>query len=308
MTNILVIGGSYFAGRVFVEEYLKQNGGPITVFNRGRIPLGMKDVIELRGDRDQAGDLSILGETSWDCVIDFCAYQKEQVPSLLDALSGKIKHYILISTTSVYENASDEEIEEDGRLIKFDSASDKYDDYRLGKLECEFEARETAAKYNIPYTIIRPSIIYGYYNYAPRETAIFESLADKKPIILAKDCHARFSVIWVVDMAKLLLQTIGNSQMFGQAFNLASGERISHRSLVETLGKIIGRTVATRELGKDEIISGNIPMPFPLEDNLIYSNKKINQALPGFEYTLIDQGLRESLKYFVMVRRSKGQS
>ena len=39
MKNVLIIGGSYFVGRVFVEELLKEQGYSIYVLNRGRIPI-----------------------------------------------------------------------------------------------------------------------------------------------------------------------------------------------------------------------------------------------------------------------------
>ena len=40
--NILIIGGSYFIGRVFVEELLKLQKFSIYVLNRGKMPLRKK--------------------------------------------------------------------------------------------------------------------------------------------------------------------------------------------------------------------------------------------------------------------------
>jgi hypothetical protein len=37
--NILIIGGSYFTGRVFVEELWKDKEYSIYVLNRGTIPI-----------------------------------------------------------------------------------------------------------------------------------------------------------------------------------------------------------------------------------------------------------------------------
>jgi nucleoside-diphosphate-sugar epimerase len=39
MKNLLVIGGSYFVGRVFIEELLNNTEYNLYVMNRGRIPL-----------------------------------------------------------------------------------------------------------------------------------------------------------------------------------------------------------------------------------------------------------------------------
>ena len=43
--NILVLGGSYFLGKHFVEMAHKEH--TLTVFNRGSHPLDMEDVTEL---------------------------------------------------------------------------------------------------------------------------------------------------------------------------------------------------------------------------------------------------------------------
>jgi 3-oxoacyl-[acyl-carrier-protein] synthase-3 len=49
--RILVIGGSYFLGRVFVEEMIKQDDIALSVLNRGKLPLNKKGVEEIVCDR-----------------------------------------------------------------------------------------------------------------------------------------------------------------------------------------------------------------------------------------------------------------
>ena len=54
MKNVLVIGGSYFVGRVFVEELSRIPDYAIYVMNRGNVPINIEGVIEIICDRHDA--------------------------------------------------------------------------------------------------------------------------------------------------------------------------------------------------------------------------------------------------------------
>ena len=82
--NILVLGGSYFLGKHFVEMAHKEH--TLTVFNRGSHPLDMEDVTELVGDRRVPAALSGLDGLSFDAVVDFCAYEKGDIRTLFENL------------------------------------------------------------------------------------------------------------------------------------------------------------------------------------------------------------------------------
>lgn len=104
MKKLLIIGGSYFLGRVFIESLAQNNDYRIYVVNRGNRPLNMEGVVEVKCDRnDIAGLETLLPKESWHGVIDFCAYAPQDISNLFSVLPAKnIKHYIFISTTSVY--------------------------------------------------------------------------------------------------------------------------------------------------------------------------------------------------------------
>ena len=75
MKNILVLGGSYFVGRVFVEELLKTDSYKVYVLNRGTIPMRREEVTEIVCDRhDRDGMKRLLPDVDWCAIVDFCAY------------------------------------------------------------------------------------------------------------------------------------------------------------------------------------------------------------------------------------------
>jgi 2'-hydroxyisoflavone reductase len=102
--KVLILGGTQFLGRHFVEIGLNQ-GYRLTLFNRGQTNNSLyADVEKLVGDRVK-GDLSALKGRKWDVVIDTAGYFSN-LPHLVRAtaelLKDSVNTYVFISTISVY--------------------------------------------------------------------------------------------------------------------------------------------------------------------------------------------------------------
>lgn len=99
--KILILGGTGFIGPHQVR-YALSRGHQVTVFNRGRRPQDWPgQVEELTGDRN-ASDLKALAGREWDVCIDNPTTLPFWVRDAGQALKGKVKHYIFVSTLSVY--------------------------------------------------------------------------------------------------------------------------------------------------------------------------------------------------------------
>src|SRR5580692_8395792 len=99
--RILILGGTGFTGPHQVR-YALARGHRITLFNRGRQPNEWPhEVEELVGDRN-TGDLKALEGREWDVCIDNPTTLPFWVRDAGHILHGKIKHYLFISTISVY--------------------------------------------------------------------------------------------------------------------------------------------------------------------------------------------------------------
>jgi hypothetical protein len=102
--KILAIGGSAFTGRVFSIQMSKNRDFELHVVNRGQFPLHLETVKEYKSDRHSPIMIKhLLPKIEFDAMVDFCAYAPGDASSLLELLKGRIKHYILFSTASVYE-------------------------------------------------------------------------------------------------------------------------------------------------------------------------------------------------------------
>lgn len=302
--RVLVIGGSYFCGRVFVEEALKMPGAEIHVFNRGNLPLRMNGVTEHVGDRELASQVrAAIPAADWDAVVDFCAYTPVHVETLLDNLRGTVRQYLLVSTTTVYRKAARLPVDENAPVLDGPQPElGEYADYGYQKCLAEQTAQRACERLGIALTVLRPAIVYGYYNYAPRETYFFDRLRNREPIVVPEPDTSVFNFVWVVDVAHLIGQCIGEPRAFGETFNLASGEPVSYARIVEVLGEITGKAVETLRLSPAEIARRNLPLPFPLDEDLVYDGRKIDRLF-DFAHTPFRNGLRETLKYYLAVKR-----
>ncbi len=305
MKNVIVIGGSYFVGRVFVEALAPNPDCRIVVVNRGNRPLGLEGVEEIVCDRNNTAHLrESLPSLPWDAVVDFCGYTPKDVRNVVLALPrGSVGHYIFISTTSVYAPTRTLPIRENGlKLAGPQPELGPAAGYGFQKWLAEQTVSTHARQIGFPSTCLRPSIIYGQYNYAPRESYFFDLIDQNQIIILPDNALALFQFVSVWDVAEIITRSVGNPETFGKAFNLSAEELISYKRLVEVLEAITERPIQTRTMPVSEIDAKRIPLPFPLDSHLIYSGDLVRQTL-GCQYTSFTAGMQKTYGWYRQTNR-----
>lgn len=295
--SILVIGGSAFTGRIFSIQISKNDDYQLHVVNRGQFPLNLKNVKEYKCDRHSPRMVArLLPDITFDVMIDFCAYNPGEVSSLLDALKGRIKQYIVISTASVYEPYAHEVKAEDDPVIT-KSDGDRVSDYIYNKILMEQETARACEALGIPYTIFRPTFIYGPFNYSARESYFVELIARGHVVPVPRDATARFNMVYVFDIARALELCIGNEKSYNQIFNLSAPDEITYPILLEAFEKFNGGPFMTRPVTVEEVLDENIPLPFPLTEDEIFSGQKFNDTFE-FTYTPFLEGMEKTYKIF----------
>jgi nucleoside-diphosphate-sugar epimerase len=300
MKNILVIGGSYFVGRVFVEELLKAKEYSISVLNRGNIPVRRQEVTEIVCDRhDKDRMKQVLPETDWCAVIDFCAYTADDIASTLSVLHPRhVGQYLYVSTCSIYAPTFDIPIKEHGEKLSGPQPElGPFADYGYNKRQAELQLQRIAQEHGMPYTVIRPAFIYGKYNYAPRESYFFDLILKGKPVIIPENNLSLFSFVSVWDVASIMRGCLENADAFNKAFNASAEELVSYRRLMEVFETIMEQPVPTQERSVEEIEELQIPLPFPLTEHLVYSGRLI-QSILNFRYTPFHEGMGETYRYY----------
>jgi 2'-hydroxyisoflavone reductase len=303
--NVLIIGGSYFVGRIFVEELSKVPGYTIYVMNRGNAPLRIEGVTEIICDRhDMEGMSESIPALMWNAFVDFCAYTTQDIASVLSVLpSHAIGHYIYISTASVYERTHELPVCEDATKVTGPQPG-PHGDYAYKKYLAEVELEHLCQDGKIPWTILRPTFIYGKYNYAPRESYFFDLLQEDKTIILPDNELALFTFVAVWDIARAIIGCLGNQSAYAKAFNLAGEELVSYHRLMEVLQMVTEKHLRTEVMSVERIEAQGIPLPFPFDQHLVYNGTLITKHI-NMAYTPFVDGMKATYEWYRQVRSGK---
>lgn len=166
--KILVIGGTRFVGRHFVDAALAK-GHEVTLFNRGQSNADLFPSVEhLQGDR--SGDLSVFDGRKWDAVVDTCGYVPRIVRLSAEKLADKVERYLFVSTISVYDDIMERGADENARLQTLpDPTVEEVTNESYGGLKvlCERVVEEI---YGERALNVRPGMIVGPYDPTDRYT------------------------------------------------------------------------------------------------------------------------------------------
>lgn len=165
--RILILGGTGFIGPNQVR-YAVARGHQVTVFNRGKRESDLPAAVEhLSGDRDN-GTLDALKNREWDVCIDNPTRVPFWIRDVGKVLKGKVRHYIYVSSISVYADNSQPNAGEATALVKYTGkdvmketgATLKANPGLYGplKVACELEAEKQFPGIT---TIVRPGLIVG---------------------------------------------------------------------------------------------------------------------------------------------------
>lgn len=220
--NILVLGGTQFSGRSFVEQAVDA-GHQITVLHRSPEAPGLPDAVRhLVGDRDpndpdSKGDglgaikaLLDQGER-FDAVVDMCGYTPRVVRASCELLKDHTDLYLFVSTISVYPTSPDAEPNEDwawDRLIQLDDPTvEEITGATYGGLKvlCEQVVHEFFPTNHI---IPRPSIIAGPNDPTDRVTWWSRALATQDAVIIPEPPAGLAQFVDSRDLAAFFLKCI----------------------------------------------------------------------------------------------------
>jgi len=236
--RILVIGGTQFFGKHFVEAALAR-GDDVTVFSRGQTrPPFWNRITHIGADRkNHAAFAAAVRSRTFDVVIDNIAFTRKDVETAVAAFSGRIGHYILTSSGSVYPDFEPPEIyraipEEAADLtIRGDLP------YAEGKRECEQVLHEQP---DLPFTIIRPPIVQGPDDASLRGWFWYQRVADGELVLVPdRNPHPIWRQAFSRDVATAFLLAAGNRTAFGRTYNVASEEILALDEFVRLVAAIL---------------------------------------------------------------------
>ncbi|MCL2497532.1 MAG: NAD-dependent epimerase/dehydratase family protein [Symbiobacteriaceae bacterium] len=236
--RVLVIGGTRFIGLHLVPELLAQ-GHQLILLNRGSRPLPWLDagITEIQCDRNDTATLKEkIAEHQFDAVIDMVMNDGEQAAGAVDVFLGHCKHYLMISTRSVYEAKVVSIIRETDPLETNPELA-----YGYKKVQAEKVLMQAYEEHGFPATILRLPAVYGEYDYQARERYFIKRILDGRTQMMLPEGGAGVNQReYAGNIAAQLCFLLTKPESKGQIYNSGHAKVHNFRTLVELAMGIIG--------------------------------------------------------------------
>ena len=242
--HVLLIGGTRFVGHYLALRLVAQ-GQRVTILNRGVTPDALGPRVErLRADRGNDTFDSVLAGRRFDAVVDFAAYRPEEVERAVRVLRGKTDHYVFISTGQVYLVKElcprpARESDFDGPVAIRPEEPEILDEWTYGVLKRRCEevlVRET----DFSSTRVRIPMVNGERDYYRRLESYLWRLLDGGPLLVPDGGPEVCRHVYGLDVADFLASVLGDTRVFGRAFNFAQWEAPHLGDLLGLLAEALG--------------------------------------------------------------------
>ena len=147
----------------------------------------------------------------------------------LDACKKTIDHFIFFSSSMVYGNFETNSVNENSNCNPIGI-------YGALKLAGEILVKSYGNVFDLPYTIVRPSALYGERCVSRRVGQIFiENALTNKPITIKGDGSEELDFTYIDDLTNGIALIIENEKSKNEIFNLTYGKSNSVKNLVNIL-------------------------------------------------------------------------
>ncbi|MBK8944400.1 MAG: SDR family oxidoreductase [Ignavibacteriae bacterium] len=300
--KVLFIGGT---GNISTEvsKLCLEKRIDLYLLNRGNSENkihGAKEIICDYSNFEQSENL--LKNHSWDAVVNWIAFNKNDVEKDIKLFSGKTNQYIFISSASAYQKPPASPVITESTPLK-----NPFWQYSRDKIECEETLMKAYRNNDFPVTIVRPSHTYdtvipisvGPWN----EYTVVDRIKKRKKIIV----HGDGTSLWVVthskDFAKGFIGLLGHQQAIGESFHITSDELLTWNQIYEAIAEAVNNEPNIIHIPSDFIGKYDEQLKCSLlgdkSYSVIFDNTKIKKFVPDFKATIpFKIGIKETINWF----------
>jgi nucleoside-diphosphate-sugar epimerase len=263
MSRIVVIGGSGHVGSYLVPALVELGHEVVNVSRGTASPYrphfawnAIENVALDRAAEEKNGQFGTkIAELRPDVVVDMISFDLSSTQHLVEALRGKVEHYLFCSSIWVY-----------GRFFAVPSTEadrpNPIDTYGKGKAESEAWLLRQARLTGFPATCFRPGHIVGE-GWAPinpignANPEIFSLIARGDELVLPNLGLEMVHHVHADDVAQWIIRAIENrTASIGEAFNTVSEQAVTLRGYAETVYRWFGKEPRLAFKLFDEWITG----------------------------------------------------
>jgi nucleoside-diphosphate-sugar epimerase len=248
MARIVIIGGSGHVGTYLVPA-LVERGHEVANVSRGEAApyrphpawKTVEHVVVDRRAEEAAGKFgSRIAALNADIVIDMISFELEGTRQLVEALRGKVEHYLFCSTIWVYGHATSVPSIETDRTNAIDT-------YGINKAKIEAWLLQQARRHGFPATSFRPGHIVGegWVPINPQANTnlnVFSLIARGEELVLPNLGLEMLHHVHADDVAQWVICAIGQrAASIGEVFNTVAAHALTLRGYAEAMYRWFGQ-------------------------------------------------------------------
>ena len=248
MARIVIIGGNGHVGTYLVPELVERGYEVVNVSRGTASPYkqhpawkAIEQVVVDRKAEEAEGKFgSRIAALSADIVIDMISFELEGTRQLVEALRGKIEHYLFCSTIWVYGHATSVPSTETDRTNAIDT-------YGINKAKIEAWLLQQARRDGFPATSFRPGHIVGegwvpINPQANPNPKVFSLIARGEELVLPNLGLEMLHHVHADDVAQWVIRAIEHrAASIGEVFNTVSSQALTLRGYAEAMYRWFGQ-------------------------------------------------------------------
>lgn len=188
--------------------------------------------------------------------------------NVLDCAKNTAQQFIFLSSSMVYGNFKTDEVNEE-------SHCEPLGIYGALKYSAEKILIAYNQVYNINYTILRPSALYGPRCISRRVGQIFiENALQGKKIVINGDGSEKLDFTCIEDLIEGINCTLGNKNAFNQIFNITYGKSREIKELVDILKENFSNLEVEMKAKTDKLVPKRGTLSIKKAQELINYNSR----------------------------------
>ena len=257
--RVVIIGGTGHVGTYLVPRLVMAGHEVISVSRQKREPYSphpaWKSVEQIAVDRIEADKKNTFGgkilDLAPDVVIDMICFTPGSAKSMVEALNGKVQHFLHCGTIWVHGHS---------QQVPTDEAQARapFGEYGINKAAIESYLLDFSRRHGFPATVLHPGHIVGpgwmplnpAGNFNPK---VFKKLATGQGVVLPNNGMETVHHVHADDVAQSFMKALSNwNRAVGESFHIVSQQALTLRGYATAMGQWYGKEAQLKFLPWEE--------------------------------------------------------
>ena len=299
--KVLFIGGTGVISSA-CSALAVERGIELYLFTRGRsLRSAPKGANLIFGDINKVGDIDLaLEQHNFDTVVNWIAFEPEDIERDIQTFRGKVGQYIFISSASAYQKPVQKL-----PITEKTPLENPYWAYSRAKIACEESLVQAFERDHFPVTIVRPSHTYDKTLLPMRGGfTVLDRVLKEDPVII----HGDGTSLWVLthqkDFANGFVGLLGNPLAIGEDFQITSDEILTWNGIFKMVAEAAGKLLHPVHIPSSVIAQFDPDWGASLlgdkDHSVIFDNSKIKSLVPDFNAKIpYHEGCKEIVQWYL---------